>query len=274
MEIGKDTVGDNLTVFPSGRFHCIAAGKDKSHNRRIIELIPELGGKNRFLSSDRMVARPVPKPKRIDLMARIERDYPFCVYDLWDTSPIVCDENLDDARALLRLFPAEAVLWIAKDVYQTSKPEHAKSFRTRAEWERESFTAPGMRIAPASFKAGSFSRSAENVEAHLFVVIESDEIGEGKLYADKNAFCSLILWLRNACGWSLASVVDSGRRSLHAWFHHPGAIEIEKLYEHAAALGLDRKLREPSQPWRLPGVSRENATTRQQLVYLDLEAGP
>jgi hypothetical protein len=42
-EIGKDTDGDNLSVFPSGKFHCIAAGKDKTHNRRIIELMPELG---------------------------------------------------------------------------------------------------------------------------------------------------------------------------------------------------------------------------------------
>lgn len=41
-EIGKDTDGDNLTVFPSGKFHCIAAGKDRAHARRIIELRPEL----------------------------------------------------------------------------------------------------------------------------------------------------------------------------------------------------------------------------------------
>ena len=42
-ELGKDTAGDNLTVFPSGKFHCIAAGKDKAHNARIIQLRPELG---------------------------------------------------------------------------------------------------------------------------------------------------------------------------------------------------------------------------------------
>jgi hypothetical protein len=47
---------------------------------------------------------------------------------------------------------------------------------------------------------------------------------------------------------------------------------MEQLAEHAAALGLDSKFSEPSQPWRLPGVARENANTRQQLIYLDLGA--
>ena len=272
-EIGKDTDGDNLSVFPSGKFHCIAAGKDRAHNRRIIELMPELGSKDSFPSSGPCVARPIPKPKRLDLFAKIKRDFPACVYDLWDSSPNLCDESLDDAKAFLRLFPAEAVLWIAPDVYQTGKPEHAVYFRTRAEWEEETFTAPGMRIAPCSFKPGSFSRGADNVEKHLFAVVESDEIGEGKLYADKDAFCSLIVWLRHACGWELAAVVDSGNRSLHAWFRHPGTRDIAQLAEHAGTLGLDKKLSEPSQPWRLPGVARENATTRQCLLFLDLEAG-
>jgi hypothetical protein len=112
------------------------------------------------------------------------------------------------------------------------------------------------------------------VAEHLFVVVESDEIGEGKLYADKDEFCSLIRWLREGCGWHLAAVVDSGNRSLHAWFQHPGLIDMEHLGKHAAALGLDKKFTEASQPWRLPGVVRENATTRQQLVYLDLKGTP
>ena len=41
-EIGKDTNGDNLDLYLSGKFHCIAAGKDAAHNRRIIELRPDL----------------------------------------------------------------------------------------------------------------------------------------------------------------------------------------------------------------------------------------
>jgi hypothetical protein len=270
-EIGKDTDGDNLSVFPSGKFHCIATGKDKAHNRRIIELMPELGSTERLQSSGPCVARSIPKPKRLDLLARIKRDFPATVADLWEASPVRCDENLDDATMFLRLFPADAVLWIAKDIYQTGKPEHAKLFRTRADWEAETFAAPGTRISPSSFKPGSSSRCAESVEEHLFNVIETDEIGEGKMYASKDEFCSLIRWLQEACGWQLAAIVDSGRRSLHAWFRHPGETDMATMAEHATALGLDSKFSEPSQPWRLPGVKREGSETRQQLI--DLEGG-
>ncbi|MCE0522042.1 MAG: hypothetical protein LV480_03945 [Methylacidiphilales bacterium] len=268
-EAGKDTDGDNLRIFPSRKFHCIAAGKDKSHNRRIIELMPELGSKDSLPSSGPFVARPIPKPKRLDLLARIKADFPATVADLWEASPARCDEDLDETRAFLRLFPHDGLLWIAPDIYQTGKPEHTLCWRTRTEWERETFTAPGMRIAPSSFRQGTISRKAKNVIQHLFVVIESDLIGDGKLYSSKDEFCSLIRWLREACGWQLAAVVDSGRRSLHAWFRHPGDVDMTQLAEHDAALGLDSKFSEPSQPWRLPGVKREGSGTRQSLVYLE-----
>jgi hypothetical protein len=270
-EIGKDTAGDNLTVFPSGKFHCIAAGKDKAHNRRIIELMPELGSKDTLPSSGPCLARPIPKPKRLDLLSRIKEDFFATVADLWESSPVRCDEDLNEAQAFLRLFPSDALLWLAPDIYQTGEPKHAKFFRTRTEWQRETFTAPGMRIAPSWFKPGSYSRGADSVAEHLFTVIESDEIGEGKLYADKDQFCSLTRWLREACGWHLAAVVDSGRRSLHAWFKHPGFADMTQLAEHAAVLGLDVKFSEPSQPWRLPGMKREKSDTRQQLLYLETE---
>jgi hypothetical protein len=274
-EIGKDTDGDNLRVFPSGKFHCIAAGKDKAHNRRIIELMPELGSETPSPAfAPRLVAKPRPAPKPVDLLSRIKADFPACVADLWEDSPVRCDEGLDDAKAFLSLFPADAVLWIAPDIYQTGRPEHTLCFRTRAEWEAETLTAPGTRIAPSSFKPGIIGRKAENVADHVFVVVETDDIGAGKLYADKDQFCSLIRWLREACGWHLAAVVDSGGKSLHAWFRHPGATDMAFLAEHTAALGLDSKFAEPSQPWRLPGMRREKSDTRQQLIYLDLKGTP
>jgi hypothetical protein len=169
----SDDKAEHLFIGADG-YGCIVGCDSKA----IFALV---GNRDNLAASGPSLARPVPKPKRVDLLARIKRDYPACVYDLWDSSPILCDESLDDAKAFLRLFPADAVLWIAPDVYHTGKPEHAKLFRTRTEWEGETFTAPGMRIAPSWFKPGSLSRSAESVEAHLFSVIESDDIGEGKL---------------------------------------------------------------------------------------------
>ena len=50
QELGKDTDGDNLTIFSSGKFSCVV-DKGKEHNRRIIELAPELGSQDRSFHS-------------------------------------------------------------------------------------------------------------------------------------------------------------------------------------------------------------------------------
>jgi 5S rRNA maturation endonuclease (ribonuclease M5) len=42
-ENGSDKSGEHLTVFPSGKFACAVHPSDKEHNRRIIELRPDLG---------------------------------------------------------------------------------------------------------------------------------------------------------------------------------------------------------------------------------------
>jgi hypothetical protein len=264
-ELGGDSSGEHLAVFPDGRFACAANAGDHAHRQRIFEMIGRV--ERQPSSGPALTMKPAPKP--VDLLSRIKADYPANVADLWESSPIRCDEDLDDAKAFLRLFPAVAVLWIATDVYSTGKPEHAQFFCTRVGWEAEDFTAPGMRIAPSSFRPGSISRSRECVAEHHFTVIESDEIGDGKLYANKDEFCSLIRWLREGCGWRLAAVVDSGNKSLHAWFRHPGYVDMTQLAEHATALGLDSNFANPAHPWRLPGVNRENGETRQHLVYLE-----
>ncbi len=265
-EAGKDTDGDNLTVFPSGKFHCIAAGRDRAHNRRIIELMPELGKESVLRTSGACEARPIIKPKRLELLARIKADFPATVADLWESSPIRCDGSLDDVKAFLRLFPADALLWISDDVRKTGRPEHALYFRTRAEWEQDAITAPGTRIAPSWFRHGTISRSKETVAQHLFVVIESDDMEK---YPTKDTFCSLIRWLREGCGWHLSAVVDSGNKSLHAWFRHPGSVDITQLGEHVAELGIDTNYSNSAHPWRLPGVKREGSDRRQSLVYLE-----
>jgi len=42
-ENGSDKTGEHLTVFPSGKFACAVHPGDKAHNRRVIELRPDLG---------------------------------------------------------------------------------------------------------------------------------------------------------------------------------------------------------------------------------------
>ena len=254
----NDQKAEHLFIGTDGGYRCVVGCEPK-------DIFALAGNRDSLPKSGPCVARPIPKPKRLDLLSRIKRDYPAHAVDLWESSPVKCDESLDDAKAFLRLFPADAVLWIADDVRKTGRPEHTLFFRTRAEWEAETFTAPGTRIAPSAFRQGTVSRKAANVVRHLFTVVESDTLA-------KDDFCAVLRWLREACGWKLAAVVDSGGKSLHAWFQRPDDRDMATLAEHAAALGLDAKFSEPSQPWRLPGVKRDGSDTPQQLVYLDLGA--
>ena len=46
-EAGSDKSGDHLTIYPSGKFSCAVHPGEKAHNRRIIELMPELGSGER-----------------------------------------------------------------------------------------------------------------------------------------------------------------------------------------------------------------------------------
>ena len=59
-EAGTDKSGNHLAVFPSGKFACAVHPGDKAHNRRIVELRPELGKDDTFqpAQSKRPVSRP------------------------------------------------------------------------------------------------------------------------------------------------------------------------------------------------------------------------
>jgi 5S rRNA maturation endonuclease (ribonuclease M5) len=60
LENGSDKSGNHLTVFPGGKFCCAVHPRGKAHNRRIIELRPELGKENSapFSGSKRLASHP------------------------------------------------------------------------------------------------------------------------------------------------------------------------------------------------------------------------
>jgi len=95
------------------------------------------------------------------------------------------------------------------------------------------------------------------------IVVEFDET-----VPYKDAQASIILWLAEK-GWGdLRLVVDSGGKSLHAWFHC-GGIEDEALipgFAQAVRLGADHNLFDKMQFVRLPDGLRDNGN-RQQTLY-------
>ena len=190
--------------------------------------------------------------------AILER-HAYTVVDFWESSVYrLDDEAKNDWRPHLRLFAATDVVWIGQPT--DSGPGHERNFRTAAEWLKEP-GAPNQFTTGATFKGGSFNRSKENIVCARYFIIESDT-------KSKDEFCAVIkfmatrLWLR--------AIVDTGGKSLHAWFEPP---KTEKdradLVEILPLWGCDHKMFTLSQPCRLAGAPRDN--TYQHLVFLDLE---
>jgi hypothetical protein len=253
-------------VWPTGKFSCaVYTGEHpekRAHNKRIIELLPELG-----------------TPRKQGLLEVIKATYPATVAALSEASPVDCAEGLSESKNFLNLFPEGAILWCAPSVTCTGKPDAAIWWKTREQWLQDPPREPGSFICGSSFKPGTHSRAQKNVVEHVFVTIESDSFPEPgdteeqaakKLYQTKDEFCSLIRWLREGCGWHLVAAVDTGKRSLHGWFCHPGKDDLAVLKRYSKDLGLDGKFIEPSQPWRFPGVRRENGDKRQKLIYCEV----
>lgn len=201
--------------------------------------------------------------------------------DAWEASTIRIDcKPRHDGRTLLEsLYKPSDVLWTG-ETYDSGKPEHASRFRTVEEWLKSG----GLRqpfICPATFQAGSFSRSESNIATRPYVVLEGDatdpecarkaEAGEPLTDEDKannRAACLAVLnWLRLETPLELRAIVDSGSKSMHGWFSMPSPEWMSAFRLVLSSLGFDPATLKPAQPVRLPGVKRE--ARWQRLVYLN-----
>lgn len=226
--------------------------------------------------------------------------------DCWEDSPVrLGGRPEDDHRLFLRIFPPEAILWIGER-HESGKAEHARNFRTAAEWcEIPEAAAP--LICSGTFKAGSLSRSADNIAAAPFVVFEGDlidevveaktiraatirqdleagriddarasallrryELTEDDRQRNREACLAVIRWTAEECRLTLRAVVDAGHKSVHGWFDRPEESWITEMATLAGGLGLDPATFRPSQPVRLPGWLRETGR-HQRLLYLNTE---
>lgn len=165
----------------------------------------------------------------------------------------------NDWRGLLQLFALGHVVWIG-DVRE-SGPGYGRNFRPVSEWLALP-RPPGPFTCPSIFKPGAYSRSKENILATPFLVVESDTL-------TKSEICAVFIWLRQFL--RLRAIVDTGGRSLHGWFNYPAPPVMAELKIILPVLGCDPAMFKPSQPCRLPGVSR--GLGMQALIYLDTGAG-
>ena len=186
----------------------------------------------------------------------------------WTYSQIVADspvqltgDEADHWRLLFEKYKPEDVIWLG-DKFDSGKPEHAKHFKTAADWLKQS-KVPGPLICPAAFKNNCTARSNDNILVRRFLVVESDTLTKDQVGA-------VFKWLRDKVGLDLVGIVDTAGKSLHGWFRYPPhEFQVDELKLVLPALQCDPKLFTPSQPVRLPGALRDGK--RQKLVYLAKE---
>jgi hypothetical protein len=178
---------------------------------------------------------------------------------LEDSPLLVAERDAEDQfRTWLRLWPACSTVWVG-DVYSSGKPEHRTNFRTVSEWYQIG-PVMGNYTCGSSFKAGSHSRSNENLEGHRFLVVESDTLTKDEVGA-------IFSYLNRRLHFTLHAIIDTAGKSLHGWFDAPRNKTLEeRLKAMLVVFGCDPKVFRYSQPVRVPGAYRDGRL--QRLVWL------
>lgn len=275
-----------------GRYGCAAFQQDREHRRRIFGLVgikstfpDNFPAKRRRKSKANEKRQAEAMARRCELRREAERGLPSILdkyriedwrADLRSRSPVSLDSNhRGQWAAMIRsLFPSEAILFIG-DIGDSGPGRGEGHFRTVEEWLRLP-VQPGPRIAAATFLAGSVSRSKHAVLARPYLVLESDDLigHKATTLAEREenmaASAALFRWCVAELHMTLAAVVETGHRSLHAWFVMPRAPHFfDQLRTIAASLRLDPSLfDQPQAPVRLPGCIHEKTGIPAQLLYL------
>jgi hypothetical protein len=178
---------------------------------------------------------------------------------LEDSPLLVAERDAEDQfRTWLKLWPACSTVWIG-DVYSSGKPEHGTHFRPVADWYQVG-PVMGNYTCGSSFRRGTFRRSNEEIEGHRFMVIGSDTLSRDEVGA-------IFAYLRRRLHYQLHCIIDTGGKSLHAWFDAPRNKVFEsRLKAGLEVFGCDPKVFTYSQPVRVPGAWRDGKL--QRLVWL------
>lgn len=181
----------------------------------------------------------------------------FALADLWEASPVRCDESGPDAEAIVdALFAGNPLLCVGAD-QRTAETAPRESFRGRL--ARLQFIVPNEMATPTGMtRDGRPSpRTLANVGPRRFLVVEFDS---GTV--DEHA--AVLGHLADHAPLVLA--VHSGGKSLHGWFRaDPSEATTRAFFNHAVRLGADPATWTPCQFVRMPGSRRQNGN--RQLVW-------
>jgi hypothetical protein len=249
------------------------------------------GGVN---GGSRVVSRAVPVPARVTSEQAIRNAEGFLKgwrcdeCDLWHASSWhPCEDSRKDASLFIAaLYGPEDYINVVTDFSieklsggeEKACPRGAGITLRRDDWLRrlsshlppQSAAGSWIRPNPVKDLRGSGAQGAhtdQDVACYRLLLLESDDLPIG---------LQLSLWARLAL--SVAALIDSGGRSVHAWVkvncrdakeYHEMASEI---YTLLARFGLCPNNKNPSRLARLPGVKRKIGavgTGEQRLYYLN-----
>lgn len=283
-----DRKGKHLIIYPSGKYGCAAMQRDPEHRQRIFALAGIVGEREhdpeqeklrrqqrateRREAQERQRLLATIQGKREKIIAR----HPWAPADVWEHSPqrIDCDLVEFDPRHFLdTLFPQDAIVW-AGDV-RHSGTRHANHWRSIVGWQLAQPDKIGPMTTPAVWKPDTTCRTADNVMAAPYVVLDFDGFDghkpETPAELDKHRHDSLAMvrWLREGLQWRLAAIVWTGSKSIHAWFYTPPTDVLQSLRNTATAIGIDAGLiGRPEHPCRLPGQRHEKTGGISRVLWL------
>lgn len=264
-------VYDNGSVLRATCFHTSCRDEIDALNRRFYRLRRRLSqaasGCEAITSYQRSTWHEKQKKRKgleqraADIRPHILEKYHWPADSIAAASPVAINLPVErQHRYIFDLFNDDDVLWCAPSVKCTGARWHDKYFHKAARWARE-YKCPGAFICPNTFEAGTFSRSDANIARRRFLVVESDTLSRDQVGA-------VFKWMIVCLGMSLRAVVNTGGRSLHAWFTYPSEGLPEKLRIILEGLGCEPAMFRPAQPCRLPGVRRPDTGCWQELLYL------
>jgi len=196
--------------------------------------------------------------------------------DYFHESPMCLEASHDaQARQMIEwLFNPDDLLWMGS-VYDSNKPQHRANFRPAKEW----LHVPQLpsRLSAGTFREGSISRSRANLATQPYLIIESDDLIGHKPTTDeerevnRQLNAALMSFLTDRFHLELRALIDTGGKSLHGWFTHPGeetALALAKLLD---GLAIDSAVfhRASCAPLRAPGCLHEVTGNYASLYYLD-----
>src|SRR5690606_34652912 len=118
------------------------------------------------------------------------------------------DDPHDPRLFLASLFRSHDVVWTGA-VWNSGR-RHADHWRTVAKWQTAEVLGP--MVSPAIWQPGTVSRTAANVAAAPFTVLDFDEMDGRKpetpaeIEEHVAASLALVRWLREGLRWQLAGI--------------------------------------------------------------------